>query len=418
MSRARRPCITLTVCTVSVWVTLTACSTGGAPAVAGPGATPFDDTVELGPQRPTTTGELALSNLDSQIQGLERAIALHPEDPSVRSSLLGALTARSHHVGQFSDFDRLESLTQQAVSRDPNDPNAQLLRARFLATTHRFESSLASLNRAEQLGARTDQVQALRVSVQLAQGRTPSAPASETTDGFSRNLMQAHRWAAQGRYDEADDAYLRALDHYRDVSPLPVALIQFQRGVMWGESAGRADLAWPLYREAVRTLPQYVVANVHLAELEATAGEMATARDRLLRVAEFSQDPEPLGKLAELMERDQPELADTLVRDATHRYNALLARHPAAFADHAAEFFLGPGADSERAFLLARLNLEGRRNARAFSLAIRAAHAAGRPQTACEWAREALPLATRVPNLAEVLEDPEGPAADCGLSGT
>ena len=63
---------------------------------------------------------------------------------------------------------------------------------------------------------------------------------------------------------------------------------------------------------------------------------------------------------------------------ARRRFEALLARHPAAFADHAAEFYLGPGRDPQRAWTWARANLSERGTRRAYELAIRAAEATGR----------------------------------------
>ena len=66
----------------------------------------------------------------------------------------------------------------------------------------------------------------------------------------------------------------------------------------------------------------------------------------------------------------------------------LLASHRAAFLDHGAEFFAGPGADPDRALAMARENLESRRNGRAFVVAIESALAAGQPAEACALARE------------------------------
>ncbi len=57
-------------------------------------------------------------------------------------------------------------------------------------------------------------------------------------------------------------------------------------------------------------------------------------------------------------------------------------RHPLAFADHAAERYLGPGADPGRAWVLAPQNLAARQTTRAFALAIAAACATGRDRDA------------------------------------
>ena len=49
-------------------------------------------------------------------------------------------------------------------------------------------------------------------------------------------------------------------------------------------------------------------------------------------------------------------------------FEALLSRHLLAFADHAAEFYLGSGGDVRRALELARVNFANRPTARAFEL--------------------------------------------------
>jgi hypothetical protein len=79
---------------------------------------------------------------------------------------------------------------------------------------------------------------------------------------------------------------------------------------------------------------------------------------------------------------------------ARQRFEGLLARHALAFADHAAEFYLGPGVDAERAWVLAQLNLANRETDRAVALAIRAAGATGRDL-------EAGPLVEKTPRKLE-----------------
>jgi hypothetical protein len=85
-------------------------------------------------------------------------------------------------------------------------------------------------------------------------------------------------------------------------------------------------------------------------------------------------DPEALALLGTLHVRDGRE---TLGRDEIERarqsFEALLARHPQAFADHAAEFYLGAGADPERGLHWAQVNLLVRETRRALQLGIRAA---------------------------------------------
>ena len=63
------------------------------------------------------------------------------------------------------------------------------------------------------------------------------------------------------------------------------------------------------------------------------------------------------------------------VANTAARYDELVARHPEAFADHAAEFWLDTGTDPHRALSLARRNLEVHQTPRAHDLFSRATRA-------------------------------------------
>jgi hypothetical protein len=179
-----------------------------------------------------------------------------------------------------------------------------------------------------------------------------------------------------------------------------LAWLAFQRGLVWAEAADRRDIALPLYQEAVRYLPGYASANVHLAELEAAAGNRAAAVRRLRSAAETSLDPEPSAVLARLLQETEPEEAARLAVRARGRYEVLLSRHRAAFLDHAAEFYAGAGGDTAVGVTLALENLAVRPTARAFIVAIEAAEAAGEVRLACGLAAQASPPRARVPALA------------------
>jgi len=72
-------------------------------------------------------------------------------------------------------------------------------------------------------------------------------------------------------------------------------------------------------------------------------------------------------------------------RMAASRYDELTATHPAAFADHAAEFWLGAGNDPPKALRLAEFNLRVRQTHRAYDLLAQAldANSAGAASARC-----------------------------------
>ena len=124
-------------------------------------------------------------------------------------------------------------------------------------------------------------------------------------------------------------------------------------------------------RRALDYLPGFVAARLHLAEIDARRGAVAAAIAGLERVAD-SGDPEVLALLGQLHAATDPVRGARETETARLRFEELLARQPLAFADHAAEFYLGAGADPERAWRLASANYAERKTERARQLLERA----------------------------------------------
>ncbi|MGF1467107.1 MAG: tetratricopeptide repeat protein [Sandaracinaceae bacterium] len=335
------------------------------------------EPVDLAFDARTTPGDVARANLDAQVTALGAAVDRHAYD-GYRASLVPLLLQRAQVAGDVGDVTRA-SETASTVA----DP---ALRGRLIASTlgalHRFDEAVDTLADPDAEAGDTYRLARGDDPAPIVEARTAGAEADPT---FDRLVDLAIALTEAGRYDEADQAYRDALGTLRDVSPFPVAFVQFQRGVMWAERAGRPGRALALYREAVARLPSYVVANVHLAELEVELGQAEQAIDRLRPLAE-GPDPEPAAFLAELL-AGTPEAARHLAR-ATARYETLLSEQRLAYAAHGAEFFLGPGADAERALELALDNLANRSTDGAYELAIEAAEVNGEQALACRLALE------------------------------
>jgi tetratricopeptide (TPR) repeat protein len=250
---------------------------------------------------------------------------------------------------------------------------------------HHFAEADAYLGKAEALGAPKEALARLRLTLDQAIGQNCSATLearrerAEARGAVQELVSLGALLADRGEFDGANEAYMRAIEDYRDLSPFPLASACFQLGVLWGETVPEPDFAraedW--YGQALAYLPAYTHARVHLAEICLTAGELARA-EALLRPVLESGDPEVKWRLAEaLAAQGRGDEADREREAACNAFEALLARHELAFADHAAEFYLAVGADPARACDLARLNLANRPTLRAFELAHEAALASG-----------------------------------------
>lgn len=345
----------------------------------------------------TTNPEIAVANLNGQIDALTRQVAIAPTNTAARESLVGLLMARTQYLGTFEDFDSAFAIVNEALEMEIEPARIATLHASLLSAVHRFDLAIEELDRAEALGGRAQPV--LRQTIGLARGVDSERIAQEReaavslTASFSTLSGLAAAYRSLERYEESDLAYQDALGTYRDVSPFPHAWVSFQRGVMWGEFAGDAETAYGHYVDAVAVLPQYVVGNVHLAELEVAHGDSELAIERLERIVFETDDPEPASRLAQFLAPSDPAKSQDYAAYAKQQYEHYLATYPLAFADHACEFYLAAGADSDRALELALLNLDNRKTPRAYDLALTSASAAGAEALVCELAEESGRLA-------------------------
>lgn len=331
----------------------------------------------------TTSATTAVRNLNAQVDATrERHVRLN--SVSSARSLIAALEMRVQLLGRVSDLDEVLSVAE-SIARDRDTADAHRVLSDAYAALHRFDEAAASLDTAAELGA---DVHTQREALAVAAGTDVNAAADARVAAalqygtFENHTAAGAALSAAGRYAEADDAFIAALESYRDVSPFAAAWVQFQRGVLWGEAVGNDAFAETLYRDAVRLMPDYTVANVHLAELELGQGldDDSIAR---LSSASAADDPEPWSRLAEALAPSDPTGAAAAAAEALARYEALLAAHELAFADHAAEFFLGAGDDVERAHALAMANLANRQTDRSYELAVTTALATDRMPLAC-----------------------------------
>jgi tetratricopeptide (TPR) repeat protein len=325
----------------------------------------------------TTDGTIALLNLQAQIEPLERLAAQGQLPIRQGAELVDLLSLRGQILGRIADYEGAAERAEQMVGDFAADRVAFLARARMRALMHRFEEALIDLDAAERLGAAGPELDAERAAIFQAVGRYDEAmalrrAAVERRETFETLGGLAALHAECGEIDAAERRFDESRGRFRGVSPFPLTQLEFQRGHMWQEQ-GDLRRARDWFTAAWRRLPAYAPAEGHLAEVEADLGEPEAALARLRRLADASDDPDYAAQLARLLRRaGRLEEARAWRARAAARYDELVARHLAAFADHAAEFWLEAGDDPHRALWLARRNLEARRTPRAHELLARA----------------------------------------------
>ena len=324
-----------------------------------------------------TDGTIALRNLEAQIAGLqpEAAQCRAPIDERVR--LIDLLALRGSIMGTIADYERAQELADRLVHVAITAAPAFLARAQARAVFHRFADALEDLEVAERLGADADVVNRERAAVFQGLGRYDEAfairkEAAHRSPSFESLGALTTLHAERGDTERAVRLHAESVRRYRGISPLPLATLNFQLGVMWMRE-GDFDRARDQLTAARRYVAAYVPAQGHLAEVEAELGDAESAVALLYPLATTSDDPDYAGQLARILaDAGRTEESRYWRQHAAERYDELIALHPEAFADHAADFWLGAGAEPEKALRLAHMNFAIRKTPRARALLSRA----------------------------------------------
>jgi tetratricopeptide (TPR) repeat protein len=324
-------------------------------------------------ERPLTDGKIALLNLNAQIDALEPEVRRGYASVEMRVGLVELISLHGQIVGRIADYERAEEIAEQLVSDAPTDPRTLLARARMHAVFHRFSDALADLDRAERLSLDAETANGERAAIFQALGRYDESlalreQAAQRRESFETLAALVGLHSERGEIEAAERQYEQSCRRYRGVSPIPLALLDFQLGLMWMDE-GRLEEARSSFEAAQRRVPAYAQARGHLAEVEAQMGAVDSAISRLYSLAVFSDDPDYAAQLASMLQKaGRDEQYQHWRWQAASRYDQLIARRPEAFADHAAEFWLAAGADPDKAVRLARMNLEVRNTPRARAL--------------------------------------------------
>lgn len=333
----------------------------------------------------TTSGELAISNLNGQIESLD-GLASQANFPSARrKQLIELLVLRADVTGRIADLSRAAAMAENMPQEMKENADGYLIRASLRAALHRFDEASKDLEEAEKHGAKPEQTQHTRASILAARGNIAEALVLATkardeqkttkTLGFLAALL-----GEAGRKDEAITMFQEAFEAFADTSPFPLTWLFFQQGQFW-EREGNVELALAYYKAALERFPRHAHAAAHAARL----APPAEADALLVPLLESSDDPELHTVLAlQLQARGDAGAAKTHVDLAAKRYDELGTKHPLAFADHIAQFWLDVGNDPKKSFEWAKRNLENRKTAKAYELAVISALANHDRKAACE----------------------------------
>jgi tetratricopeptide (TPR) repeat protein len=340
---------------------------------------------------PTTNAEVFVGNLHARLDA-GRTAWKRSGSPLDALMLVGPVASSGKLDGDLDRIREAVDIATLALKKSPNERALLLARADANAALHRFGAALTDAKRAHAI-SKSAESDAMLADLAWNLGDYASAIAgirsAAETPSFSTLVRLAQLELELGNLDAADQAFARAETLVKDVSPVPVAWLNVQRGLSCLHT-GRFEHAELFYREAVARMPRYPLAVEHLAEIEALLGKRDLAAARYRQVVAQTNNPELMGALAGVLD----ELGDAAgARDlrsrAAKRYSALLRSHPEAMYWHAADFHLEQG-DPERARSLLEKNARLRPNATSYAALANAELAAGKLEAAAKTIERAL----------------------------
>lgn len=320
------------------------CKHGGG-GVSTDAATAFHPS----PRPKTSSSLININNLDGEIADAEKHAAAGEERS--RRALPALLIDRASFMGTLDDYDRADELSAKNVTLSPDDGSVHMTRAHVLSALHRFADALAEIDIALAHKQEPEEAARARATIFLATGRCAEAapiwPAMPyATDMAGRAVMEQRL----GHPELAETLFERARLEFRDVSPVRFAWMDFERARAF-EREGDTVHARAYLEDALEVLPEYAHAAVHAALVEPPDKALAI----LAPVEKRASDPDVWAAHADALRRAKRDAeAAPFVEKARVRIGELLAKHPEAFADHAARFFLGAGGDVKRALELAK----------------------------------------------------------------
>ena len=316
---------------------------------------------------PTTDAKTFLTNLDGQVEASRTLLDRQPTSANAHQMHASKLLQRAKVTGDLDETALVLRVTSDGLKLDPKHANLRLTRAAAAFTLHRWDEAKADVAELKKLHPDLPALEGLEAELFWNQGKFDEAVpvferAAQARPSFDAWARLADVYYNQGDLKAADEAFAKAETYLTDTSPVPLAWLYVQRGLLRLHS-GRYEEAKLFYEAAHERVPTYPMATEHLAEIEFRLGNHPRAVELYEQVIAQTQNPEFIAALAGVYEAmGQPQKAQELKAQARERFLALVKKHPGAMAGHGADFFLEPGEDCKLALKLTAQDVAWRPN--------------------------------------------------------
>jgi tetratricopeptide (TPR) repeat protein len=244
------------------------------------------------PSIPGTSDRRA--TLQQEITFYQEKVRQNPDSGLNLTALAQTYLKMAKATGESNWYLLAEQTAKRSLSSLPfNNQSAIMVLARVAQARHDFTEAIRLSEQVLKIQPTNDNALAVLVTSNLAMGKL--APAKTAADALVNKIptqgnltLQALVLVAQGQDKAAIETFQYAL-----LSEEPGELgTSASTRVLLGQfyyKHGQLELAENLYREALRIIPRYPLALLHLAELETRKGNYQTAESLYAQVLPNSQ---------------------------------------------------------------------------------------------------------------------------------
>ncbi|MCJ8345880.1 hypothetical protein MJH12_10090, partial [bacterium] len=283
--------------------------------------------------------KIHLANLEGIIENLLFKRSHLSQDIETRISLSQALYEMAFYSGSLYQIqeaiDELSRAQKLAIGKSSYLKNIYLLKAKQEMSLHRFKDAQKSLNLATSYGATSIETAAIRADINWNQGHYKQAiqyyrnqaKIAPHMESIMRLAILEHQL---GNFKEADLLYRKSISKFEGFNPIHYSWQKVQYGIHKLE-IGEFNQAKILFLQALKISPDYILALEHLAETYHSLNMNSEAIKLYEKVVQLSDNPEFMGQLALLYQKDgNNKKAQKLLKETQKKYQKLLKDFPEA----------------------------------------------------------------------------------------
>ncbi len=328
----------------------------------------------------TTSSEIAIGNLNSQIDSLEKL--MNSKSSTIhKNKYTDLLLTKMQFFNNFDDLQKVKNLVD-ITSKNVEQIQVNMKYFVFIHDYNLASRELAKIDRKKYPRIYTE------AERKISLGRGVAKLKDFSQKSFTNSIRLANKLANEGKFKLAEEKLLETLYNVESTSPFPVSYLYFNLGLLFGEKNQNLVKAKMYYKKAIELIPEYSSATVHLTEIYISEGQFEKSL-KMLKALEKNRDPEVFSTLSEIyLELGKNELSLQYKNLAHNRYQELLKLYPYAFYDHASEFYMSIGNNKVLAQNFALKNLSNRKGQRAYALALSASAQLNTRKDLCRLVKE------------------------------